>query len=162
MTKVPTTKEKSKKQRDNTKNITTIFIDNPPYKHRGPTANIRGEAIKNLSGNKNSISKIYKYINTSAIVGYAPPVLKRNEENKVYFWLSSIWPKAQYQQRIFLKAKWQHHTRFDYKTITDVLRTVSLNNYSYLTGVIQPVCGCQTFPIATKVMQSIEKTLKQL
>ena len=42
--------------------------------------------------------------------------------------------------------------KFDYTTIADRLRTVSLGNDSNPTGVVKPVYGIQTFPLTTKAV----------
>ena len=41
---------------------------------------------------------------------------------------------------------------FDYTTIADQLRTVSWSNNSHPTGVVKPVYGYPSFPLATKVV----------
>ena len=54
------------------------FVNNPPCKGRGPTANKNGEAIKIITQSCKVIKTVYqKYITIFARVGYAPPVWKR-------------------------------------------------------------------------------------
>ena len=57
--------------------------------------------------------------------------------------------KVPYTDKKIKKATWQHKNptkTFDYTTIADRLRTVSLGNDSHPTGVIKPVYGIPTFP----------------
>ena len=60
------------------------------------------------------------------------------------------------------KSHKQHkkHQNFDYTTIADRLRTVSLRNNSYPTGVVKPFYGILTFPLTTKAVLSKGHTLK--
>ena len=53
------------------------------------------------------------------------------------------------------KATRQHKNatkNFDYTTIADRFRTVSWGNDSYPTGVVKPVFGIPTFPLAAKAV----------
>ena len=49
--------------------------------------------------------------------------------------------------------------KFDYTTIADRLRTVSLGNDSHPTVVVKPVYGFPTFPLTAKAVLSKEHTL---
>ena len=55
------------------------------------------------------------------------------------------------------KKTWQHNNatkNFDFTTIVDRLRKVSWGNDNYPTGVVKPVNGTQTFPLAAKAVLS--------
>ena len=47
---------------------------------------------------------------------------------------------------------------FDYTTIADRLRPVSLSNDSHPTGVVKPDYGIPTSPLTAKAMESKEHT----
>ena len=51
---------------------------------------------------------------------------------------------------------------FDYTTIADQLRTVSLGDESHPTGVVKPVYGIPTFPLTAKAVLSKGHTFKNL
>ena len=46
----------------------------------------------------------------------------------------------------------KRHQNFDYTSIADRLRAVSLSNNSHPTGVVKPVYECSTFPLTTTVV----------
>ena len=54
-----------------------------------------------------------------------------------------------YQQKSpkFKVATWKRHQNFDYSTIADRFRTVSLSNGSHPTGLVKPVYGIPTSPL---------------
>ena len=56
----------------------------------------------------------------------------------------------------------KRHKNFDYTTIADRLRTVSLSNDSNPTGVVKPVYGIRTFPKTTKAVLSKGHTFKNM
>ena len=63
--------------------------------------------------------------------------------------LTQSYDKSPYTHRKIQKATWQHRNAtkyFDCTTIADRLRTVSLGNDSYPTGVVKPVNGIPTPP----------------
>ena len=58
-------------------NIPRYFHDFP-YKGRGPTSHLSGEAMKIITQTCKVIKTVYeKYVKTSARIGYSPPVQKR-------------------------------------------------------------------------------------
>ena len=50
------------------------------------------------------------------------------------------------------KTRYDNTKTLDYTTIVDRLRTVRWNNDSNQTGVVKPVYGITTFPLAAKVV----------
>ena len=63
--------------------------------------------------------------------------------------LTQSYDKSPYIQRKIQKGTRQHKNatkNFDYTTIADRLRTVSLGNDGHPTGVVKPVNGIQTPP----------------
>ena len=74
---------------------------------------------------------------------------------KEEIWLRPM-TKAPYTDRkIKKKTTWKHKNatkNFDYTTIADRLRTVSLGNDSHPTGVVKPVYGIPTFPLTAKAV----------
>ena len=62
--------------------------------------------------------------------------------------LTQLYDKSPHSHRNLKQTKWQHKTankKVDYTAIADRLRTVSWNNYSHPTGVVNQFTG-QTFP----------------
>ena len=69
--------------------------------------------------------------------------------------LTQSYDKSPYTDRKIPKATWQHKNatkNFDYTTIADRLRTVSLGNDSHPSGVVKPVYGIPTFPLTAKAV----------
>ena len=64
--------------------------------------------------------------------------------------------KSPYTDRKIKKnPMWQHKNatkNFDYTTIADWLKTVSLGNDSHPTGVVKPVYGIPTFPLTANAV----------
>ena len=60
-----------------------------------------------------------------------------------------------YTNKTFPKSKvttQKCHKNFDYTTIADRLKTVSLSNDSHPTGMVKPVYKIPTFPFTTKAV----------
>ena len=69
--------------------------------------------------------------------------------------LTQSYDKSPYTDRTIQKATWKYKDdtkNFDYITIADRLRTVSLGSDSHPTGVVKPVYGIPTFPLTAKAV----------
>ena len=65
----------------------------------------------------------------------------------------SVLLQSPYTNRNLQKAKWQHKNAtktFDYTTIADPLRTVSCDNDSHPTGIVELAYGIVAFSLTTK------------
>ena len=88
------------------------------------------------------------FLNTVLFVFHALMVRKR-------WYLTQSYDKIPYTAKKSIKATWQHknaNKNFDYTTVADRLRMVSLGNDSHRTGVVQPVYGIPTFPLTAKAL----------